>query len=82
MVDGEPADIAKTCGNRYQILADLYILLIYPYSPVMAPGAIQLAKSAALTDPDNEDGHSDDVRRGCRLTSVRALNRAIPHRAL
>ena len=30
MVDGEPANIAKTCGNRYQILADLYILPIPP----------------------------------------------------
>ena len=45
MVDGEPANIAKTYGNRYQILADLYILPISPYSPVVAPGAIQLAKS-------------------------------------
>ena len=48
MVDGEPANIAKTYGNRYQILADLYILPISPYSPVVAPGAIQLAKWGAL----------------------------------
>ena len=47
-VDGEPANIAKTYGNRYRILADLYILPISPYSPVMAPGAIQFAKFTAL----------------------------------
>ena len=49
--NGGPANIANACGNRYPILADLYILPISPYSPVMAPGAIQLAKSAALLNP-------------------------------
>ena len=48
MVDGEPANIANTYGNRYQILADLYILPISPYPPDVAPAAIQLAKSGAL----------------------------------
>ncbi len=48
MVDGEQASIAKTYGNRYQILADLYILPISQYSPVVAPGAIQLATWEAL----------------------------------
>ena len=48
MVDGEPANIAKTYANVYQMFADLYILPISSYSPSIAPGAIQLAESTAL----------------------------------
>ena len=59
-VDGEPANIAKTYANMYQIFADLYILPISSHPPYVAPGAIQLAQCTALCDiyPSLEDPRS------------------------
>ena len=44
IVDGEPANIAKTYANRYKILADLYILPIFLYSPYLKPWSYSISE--------------------------------------